>query len=56
MARHDADFSEYVARRRATLYRTAYLLCGDAHQAEDNGGSLDRDRVAEVVVSGRWQE
>jgi RNA polymerase sigma-70 factor (sigma-E family) len=35
MARHDAQFTEYVAARRSTLYRTAYLLCGDAHQAED---------------------
>jgi RNA polymerase sigma-70 factor (sigma-E family) len=35
MGRHDAEFSEYVASRRTTLYRTAYLLCGDPHQAED---------------------
>ena len=31
----DAEFSEYVAGRRAQLRRTAYLLCGDAHRAED---------------------
>lgn len=31
----DAEFSAYVAERRAHLYRTAYLLCGDPHRAED---------------------
>ena len=27
-AQRDRDFGEYVAERRAHLYRTAYLLCG----------------------------
>jgi len=31
----DADFTAYVAARRPHLRRTAYLLCGDWHQAED---------------------
>jgi DNA-directed RNA polymerase specialized sigma24 family protein len=31
----DAEFSEYVAARRAHLRRTAYLLCRDSHRAED---------------------
>lgn len=31
----DHEFSEYVVQRRAQLYRTAHLLCGDAHRAED---------------------
>ena len=31
----DEAFTAYVVARRAQLYRTAYLLCGDAHQAED---------------------
>jgi RNA polymerase sigma-70 factor (sigma-E family) len=31
----DAEFSEYVAARRPALRRTAYLLCGDSHRAED---------------------
>jgi RNA polymerase sigma-70 factor (sigma-E family) len=31
----DAAFSDYVAARRARLFRTACLLCGDPHQAED---------------------
>jgi RNA polymerase sigma-70 factor (sigma-E family) len=30
-----ADFSEYVAARRPQLFRTACLLCGDPHRAED---------------------
>lgn len=35
MASRDEDFSAYVAERRPQLYRTAYLLCGDPHHAED---------------------
>ena len=31
----DSEFSQYVAGRRDQLYRTAYLLCGDPHRAED---------------------
>ncbi|MGY2874276.1 RNA polymerase sigma-70 factor (sigma-E family) [Marmoricola sp. URHA0025 HA25] len=31
----DQPFVEYVAGRRARLYRTAYLICGDAHRADD---------------------
>lgn len=31
----EAEFTEYVAARRAHLRRAAYLLCGDAHRAED---------------------
>ena len=31
----DRSFGEYVVERRAHLYRTAYLLCGDPHRAED---------------------
>jgi RNA polymerase sigma-70 factor (sigma-E family) len=33
-AREDG-FTAYVVERRAHLYRTAYLLCGDPHRAED---------------------
>ncbi len=32
---HDDEFTEFVAARRGQLRRTAYLLCGDWHQAED---------------------
>lgn len=31
----DEDFGEYAAGRRPHLYRSAWLLCGDAHRAED---------------------
>ena len=31
----DEEFSAYVAQRRPQLYRTAVLLCGDVHRAED---------------------
>ena len=31
----DAGFSAYVEARRARLFRTACLLCGDPHRAED---------------------
>ena len=35
MRARDDGFTTYVVQRRAQLYRTAYLLCGDAHRAED---------------------
>lgn len=31
----DVEFGQFVAARRTRLYRTAYLLCGDPHLAED---------------------
>jgi RNA polymerase sigma-70 factor (sigma-E family) len=34
-ARREAEFSDYVGRRRNHLYRTAWLVCGDPHLAED---------------------
>ncbi|MGC4110717.1 MAG: SigE family RNA polymerase sigma factor [Nocardioides sp.] len=30
-----ADFTEYVVARRPVMFRTAYVLCGDPHHAED---------------------
>lgn len=33
--RRDAEFSRYVDERSVHLVRTAYLLCGDRHRAED---------------------
>jgi RNA polymerase sigma-70 factor (sigma-E family) len=35
MAERRAGFTEYVAARRPLLYRTAWVLTGDHHQAED---------------------
>jgi RNA polymerase sigma-70 factor (sigma-E family) len=40
-------FSVYVAARRATLFRTACLLCGDPHRAED----VVQDTLAKLYVS-----
>lgn len=34
-AERDADFADYLAARQPALLRTAYLLTGDRHQAED---------------------
>lgn len=34
-AARDIAFGEWVAARQAALLRTAYLICGDAHAAED---------------------
>ena len=34
-AQRDAEFTEYLTVRQPTLLRTAYLLTGDRHQAED---------------------
>ena len=31
----DTAFRDYVVERRPQLYRSAYLLCGDPHRAED---------------------
>jgi RNA polymerase sigma-70 factor (sigma-E family) len=34
-AERDREFAAYVAARSPQLLRTAYLLCGDRHRAED---------------------
>ncbi len=34
-AERDAEFTAYLAARQPALLRTAYLLTGDQHQAED---------------------
>src|SRR6478735_6449368 len=44
----DTDFSEYMAARWSALYRTAYLLTGEHHRAED----LLQDALARTCV--RW--
>lgn len=44
----EVEFTEYVAARRAQLRRTAYLLCGDSHRAED------LVQVALVRLYGAW--
>lgn len=44
----DPTFSEFMTARWAPLYRTAYLLTGDRHEAED----LLQDALARTCV--RW--
>jgi RNA polymerase sigma-70 factor (sigma-E family) len=44
----EAAFSSYVAARRARLFRTACLLCGDPHRAED----IVQDALARLY--GAW--
>lgn len=43
----DPAFSEYVAARRAKLFRTACLLCGDPNRAED----VVQDTLARLYVN-----
>lgn len=43
----ETEFSAYVAARRATLFRTACLLCGDPHRAED----LVQDTLARLYAN-----
>ena len=40
------DFAEFAAARMRPLYRAAWLLCGDAHRAED----LTQDTLAKVFA------
>lgn len=42
------EFTEYFAARRDTVRRTAYLLCGDWHWADD------LTQIAFVRVAGAW--
>jgi RNA polymerase sigma-70 factor (sigma-E family) len=42
------DFEEFARARATHLYRSAWLLCGDAHRAED----LVQETLAKVYV--RW--
>lgn len=45
----ERSFATYVANRRPALVRTAYLLCGDAHLAED------LVQAALVKAVGHWR-
>ena len=49
MADLEASFTEYVSARRPALVRTAYLLCGDSHLAED------LVQAALIKAVGRWK-
>src|SRR5258708_21255636 len=41
------DFREFVSARQGALRRTAYLLCGDWHQAQD----LTQQTLAKLFVA-----
>ncbi|MDT0203302.1 SigE family RNA polymerase sigma factor [Nocardioides sp. AE5] len=43
----DEEFGAYVAGRRPHLYRSAWLLCGDPHRAED----LVQEALTKVYVA-----
>ncbi|WP_408896667.1 SigE family RNA polymerase sigma factor [Nocardioides sp. R1-1] len=45
----DEEFTAFVDARRVRLYRTAYLLCGDAHRAED----IVQQALAKLYASWR---
>jgi RNA polymerase sigma-70 factor (sigma-E family) len=45
----EGSFAAYLAERRPALVRTAYLLCGDAHLAED------LVQAALVKAVGHWR-
>lgn len=45
----EGRFADYVARRRDTVRRTAYLLCGDWHRADD------LTQIAFVKLYGAWE-
>lgn len=48
MPRTREEFEEFAIARTPQLYRAAWLMCGDAHRAED----LVQDTLAKVYV--RW--
>ncbi|WP_406454720.1 SigE family RNA polymerase sigma factor [Streptomyces sp. NBC_00876] len=45
----DAALHAFVESRRTALFRSAYLLCGDRHEAED----LVQSTLVKVVLGGR---
>ncbi len=48
-ARAEQEFEEFAVARAPHLFRSAWLLCGDRHQAED----LVQETLAKVYV--RWR-
>jgi len=48
-ARTEQEFEEFAIARTPHLYRSAWLLCGDRHQAQD----LVQETLAKVYV--RWR-
>ena len=48
--RDEQDFAEYFAARRDAVRRSAYLLCGDWHRADDFA------QTAFVALHRRWRK
>jgi RNA polymerase sigma-70 factor (sigma-E family) len=48
--RDEQDFAEYFAARRDAVRRSAYLLCGDWHRADDLA------QIAFVALHRRWRK
>ncbi|SDC88453.1 SigE family RNA polymerase sigma factor [Actinokineospora iranica] len=48
--REEQEFAEYFAARRDAVRRTAYLLCGDWHRADDLA------QTAFVALHRRWRK
>lgn len=48
--RDEQEFAEYFAARRDAVRRTAYLLCGDWHKADDLA------QTAFVALHRRWRK
>ncbi|WP_156754540.1 SigE family RNA polymerase sigma factor [Actinokineospora pegani] len=48
--REEQDFAEYFAARREAVRRTAYMLCGDWHRADDLA------QTAFVALHRRWRK
>ncbi|TVT21858.1 SigE family RNA polymerase sigma factor [Amycolatopsis rhizosphaerae] len=48
--REEQEFAEYFATRRDSARRTAYLLCGDWHRADDLA------QTAFVALHRRWRK
>lgn len=49
MAGNDEALRDFIADRRGPLLRSAFLLCGDVHEAED----LVQSTLVKVVLAGR---
>ncbi|MDQ3402435.1 MAG: SigE family RNA polymerase sigma factor [Actinomycetota bacterium] len=48
--REEQEFAEYFANRRDAVRRTAYMLCGDWHRADD------LTQTAFVALHRRWRK
>jgi RNA polymerase sigma-70 factor (sigma-E family) len=48
--REEQDFADYFAARRDAVRRTAYLICGDWHRADDLA------QTAFVALHRRWRK